>query len=100
MGDFEFVDDTHQVLEMYFTENGQEFKGMEIAYTKKQSTIPIPHVRDHFPISTHPQFHPALCGTTLKPKAPALGFLRTFAALKNGSEPHEEYPEFLHYRSY
>jgi hypothetical protein len=32
---FKFVDDTHQVLEMYFTEKGQEFKGMEIAYTKK-----------------------------------------------------------------
>jgi Protein of unknown function (DUF1579) len=32
---WKFVDDTHQVLEMYFTEKGQEFKGMEIAYTKK-----------------------------------------------------------------
>ena len=32
---WKFVDDTHQVLEMYFTQKGQEFKGMEIAYTKK-----------------------------------------------------------------
>ena len=32
---WKFVDDTHQVLEMYFTEKGQEFKGMEIAFTKK-----------------------------------------------------------------
>jgi hypothetical protein len=32
---WKFVDDTHQVLEMYFTEKGQEFKGMEIAYSKK-----------------------------------------------------------------
>jgi hypothetical protein len=30
-----FVDDNHQVLEMYFTEKGKEFKGMEIMYTKK-----------------------------------------------------------------
>ena len=32
---WKFVDDTHQVLEMYFTEKGQEFKGMELAYSKK-----------------------------------------------------------------
>jgi hypothetical protein len=32
---WKFVDDTHQTLELYFTEKGQEFKGMEIAYTKK-----------------------------------------------------------------
>ena len=32
---WKFVDDTHQLLEMYFTEKGQEFKGMEIAFTKK-----------------------------------------------------------------
>jgi Protein of unknown function (DUF1579) len=32
---WKFVDDTHQVLEMYFTEKGNEFKGMEIMYTKK-----------------------------------------------------------------
>ena len=32
---WKFVDDTHQVLEMYFTLKGEEYKGMEIAYTKK-----------------------------------------------------------------
>jgi hypothetical protein len=30
-----FTDDTHQVLEMYFTQNGKEFKGMEVKYTRK-----------------------------------------------------------------
>jgi hypothetical protein len=30
-----FVDDNHQVMEMYFTDKGKEFKGMEIMYTKK-----------------------------------------------------------------
>jgi len=30
-----FVDDNHQVTEMYFTEKGKEFKGMEIKYTRK-----------------------------------------------------------------
>jgi hypothetical protein len=38
--------------------------------------------------------------TLTKSVAHALGFLRTFAALKNGRQPHEEYPEFLHYRPY
>jgi len=32
---WKFVDDTHQELEMYFTEKGKEFKGMEIKFTKK-----------------------------------------------------------------
>jgi hypothetical protein len=32
---WKFIDDMHQQLEMYFTQKGQEFKGMEIAYTKK-----------------------------------------------------------------
>jgi hypothetical protein len=30
-----FNDDNHQQLEMYFTENGKEFKGMEIKSTRK-----------------------------------------------------------------
>ena len=30
-----FVDDNHQVMEMYFTDKGKEFKGMEIKYTRK-----------------------------------------------------------------
>jgi Protein of unknown function (DUF1579) len=32
---WKFVDDTHQELEMFFTEKGKEFKGMEIMFTKK-----------------------------------------------------------------
>jgi len=34
---YKFVDDNHQLLEMYFTENGKEFKGMEIKYSRKGS---------------------------------------------------------------
>jgi hypothetical protein len=30
-----FVDDNHQVLEMYFTDKGKEFKGLEIKYVRK-----------------------------------------------------------------
>jgi hypothetical protein len=32
---WKFVDDNHQELEMYFMENGKEFKGMEIKYVRK-----------------------------------------------------------------
>jgi hypothetical protein len=32
---WKFVDDTHQILEMYYTSDGKEFKSMEIKYTKK-----------------------------------------------------------------
>ena len=30
-----FVDDSHQVMEMYYPMEGKEFKSMEIKYTRK-----------------------------------------------------------------
>ena len=32
---WKFVDDNHQVMEMYYPVNGQDFKAMEIKYTRK-----------------------------------------------------------------